>query len=127
MKKIKQIVALALAVVMLFGMAGCKTKDASKSASSKDKDTFVVGFDQNFPPFGYVGDDGKFTGFDIDGDLDDFVRLGTLQRSFLMGELQPDDYIIEYTEDVANSIDRYFVRCTLDPDIVFINKYYLKE
>ncbi len=27
---------------------------------------FVVGFDQDFPPYGYVGDDGEFTGFDIE-------------------------------------------------------------
>ena len=27
---------------------------------------FVVGFDQDFPPYGYVGDDGKHTGFDLD-------------------------------------------------------------
>lgn len=27
---------------------------------------FVVGFDQDFPPYGYVGDDGEFTGFDLD-------------------------------------------------------------
>jgi polar amino acid transport system substrate-binding protein len=27
---------------------------------------FVVGFDQDFPPYGYVGDNGEFTGFDLD-------------------------------------------------------------
>ena len=44
-------------------------KDAEKPA---DKPTvtldgpFVIGFDQDFPPYGYVGDDGKYTGFDLD-------------------------------------------------------------
>ena len=28
--------------------------------------TLVVGFDQNFPPYGYVGEDGEFTGYDLD-------------------------------------------------------------
>ena len=28
--------------------------------------TLVVGFDQNFPPYGYVGKDGEFTGYDLD-------------------------------------------------------------
>ncbi len=27
---------------------------------------FTVGFDQDFPPMGYVGDDGEFTGFDLE-------------------------------------------------------------
>ncbi len=27
---------------------------------------FVIGFDQDFPPYGYVGDDGQYTGFDLD-------------------------------------------------------------
>jgi ABC-type amino acid transport substrate-binding protein len=31
-----------------------------------DKKTFTVGFDQNFPPYGFVGNDGNFTGFDLD-------------------------------------------------------------
>ena len=28
--------------------------------------TFIVGFDQSYPPYGFVGDDGQFTGFDLD-------------------------------------------------------------
>lgn len=27
--------------------------------------TLIVGFDQDFPPMGFVGDDGEFTGFDL--------------------------------------------------------------
>ena len=99
MKKMKQIVALALAAVMLFGMAGCKTKDASKSASSDDKDTFVVGFDQNFPPFGYVGDDGKFTGFDIDLAKECAKRMGKTIK------LQPIDWDSKDMELEAGTID----------------------
>ena len=28
--------------------------------------TFTVGFDQDFPPMGFVGDDGEYTGFDLE-------------------------------------------------------------
>ena len=28
--------------------------------------TLIVGFDQSYPPYGFVGDDGEFTGFDLD-------------------------------------------------------------
>ena len=27
---------------------------------------FIVGFDQEYPPYGYVGEDGEYTGFDLD-------------------------------------------------------------
>lgn len=39
-------------------------------------DTFTVGFDQDFPPFGYVGDDGEFTGFDIEMATECAKRMG---------------------------------------------------
>lgn len=46
-------------------------KDTASSASSDTSDVvlegdFILGFDQDFPPYGYVGDDGEFTGFDIE-------------------------------------------------------------
>ena len=44
------------------GSAAADTKDASAVATG----TLVVGFDQSYPPYGFVGDDGEFTGFDLD-------------------------------------------------------------
>ena len=70
-KKLKGIVVaaatLALAAVMLAGCSG--GGDAQKSDEGKAGDapfTLTVGFDQGYPPYGYVGDDGEFTGFDLD-------------------------------------------------------------
>ena len=37
---------------------------------------FTVGFDQEFPPMGFVGDDGEFTGFDLDLAKEVASRLG---------------------------------------------------
>lgn len=34
-------------------------------SSSEDDGKFTVGFDQDFPPMGFVGDDGEYTGFDL--------------------------------------------------------------
>ena len=69
-KKLKGIVVaaatLALAAVMLAGCSG--GGDAQKSDEGKAGDapfTLTVGFDQGYPPYGYVGDDGQFTGFDL--------------------------------------------------------------
>lgn len=38
---------------------------ADSSVAPKDN-VLVVGFDKGFPPYGYVGDDGEFTGIDLD-------------------------------------------------------------
>ena len=37
-----------------------------ETATSSDKTTLIVGFDQSYPPYGFVGNDGNFTGFDLD-------------------------------------------------------------
>lgn len=39
-------------------------------------DTFTVGFDQDFPPMGFVGEDGEFTGFDLELAAEVAKRLG---------------------------------------------------
>jgi polar amino acid transport system substrate-binding protein len=61
---------LVLLVMTLLLFTACKkdaTQDAySDSAAEVDQQTFTVGFDQDFPPMGFVGDDGEFTGFDLD-------------------------------------------------------------
>ena len=38
--------------------------------------TFTVGFDQDFPPMGFVGDNGEYTGFDLDLAKEVASRLG---------------------------------------------------
>ena len=41
--------------------------DTSAAEETKPADgTLIVGFDQDFPPMGFVGDDGEYTGFDLD-------------------------------------------------------------
>lgn len=43
----------------------------------KDEDgKFTVGFDQDFPPMGFVGDDGEYTGFDLELAKEVATRLG---------------------------------------------------
>lgn len=66
---------LALTLMVTSALAGCggKKEDsdggdkAEKEYAAKEAgDTFTVGFDQDFPPMGFVGDDGEFTGFDLE-------------------------------------------------------------
>jgi len=69
----KKIFALLLAVVMLMtvGMVGCSTQ-----APAED-DTFTVGFDASFPPYGYKDEDtGEYTGFDLELAEEVCDRLG---------------------------------------------------
>lgn len=40
--------------------------NAETTDISKTEGTFTVGLDQDFPPMGFVGDDGEFTGFDLE-------------------------------------------------------------
>ena len=40
--------------------------ESEAAGTEKSGDTFTVGFDQDFPPMGFVGEDGEFTGFDLE-------------------------------------------------------------
>lgn len=42
-----------------------KAEEDGKEAAGENG-TFIVGFDQDFPPMGFVGEDGEFTGFDLE-------------------------------------------------------------
>ncbi len=59
--KLRQLAALSLALVLALGLglAGGCAKKASEARTLK------LGFDAEFPPYGYLGEDGEYTGFDI--------------------------------------------------------------
>ena len=64
----KKIAASVMAVATLaLAFAGCGKKDDKK---------FVVGFDQEFPPMGFVADDGSYVGFDLDLAKEAAQRMG---------------------------------------------------
>lgn len=71
----RQFVAAAAFVAVLglgstVALADDKKADDKAAAAEKPAveldGPFVVGFDQDFPPYGYVGDDGEYTGFDLE-------------------------------------------------------------
>jgi len=64
----KKFVSVFLLFAMGLSFAGC-------SSSSSD-DTFVVGFDAEFPPMGFIDDDGSYTGFDLDLAEEAASRMG---------------------------------------------------
>ena len=59
MKKMMKILSLALALVMTVSLlAACGSKDSGKQK-------LIVGFDAEFPPYGFLGTDGSYDGFDL--------------------------------------------------------------
>ena len=57
--------------------AEASSKESNADTAAIDADgVFTVGFDQDFPPMGFVGDDGEFTGFDLDLAAEVAKRLG---------------------------------------------------
>ena len=54
---------------------GEETKQAD-GENKASEGTFTVGFDQDFPPMGFVGEDGEYTGFDLELAQETAKRLG---------------------------------------------------
>ena len=75
----KKMLTVLLAAAMTVSLVGCGSKDAdkkdnasvqntenAKSDNGSDRTQFVVGFDAEFPPYGYMDEDGDYTGFDLE-------------------------------------------------------------
>lgn len=56
--------------------SGAEAEDTGAAAAQSTGGTFVVGFDQDFPPMGFMGSDGQYTGFDLDAAQEVAKRLG---------------------------------------------------
>lgn len=95
----KKLLLVGLALLLMLSLAACSSNEPSEvpgGAGETPEETtgnetgeatgneiptvvegkFTVGFDQNFPPMGFVGDDGEFTGFDLDLAAEVAGRLG---------------------------------------------------
>lgn len=92
----KRFVSAALSAVMALSMTACGSSNSAaettaadieaaesqaeettaEEAKTTDGGTLIVGFDQDFPPMGFVGDDGEYTGFDLELAQEVAKRLG---------------------------------------------------
>ena len=54
----KKIVCLLAAVLMMAALVACGEKASAEK--------FIMGIDPEYPPFSYLGSDGKYTGFDVE-------------------------------------------------------------
>ena len=64
---VKKLAAAAAALIATLSMAACSSSDtaASSDAPAATDTTFTVGFDADFPPYGYKEGD-EYVGFDLD-------------------------------------------------------------
>lgn len=64
------IMIMAVAISACANETKKETKDNSADNTAEEstsyEGTFTVGFDKDFPPMGFVGDDGEYTGFDLE-------------------------------------------------------------
>lgn len=78
----KKLLALLMTMaIFVLGLAGCTSKETTETETAAvevatQSETLTVGFDQNFPPMGFVGEDGEFTGFDLELAKEVATRLG---------------------------------------------------
>ncbi|MBQ0017723.1 MAG: transporter substrate-binding domain-containing protein [Clostridiales bacterium] len=62
MKKKVLVLFMAFAMILTMGLfTGC-----GKTETSDEATTFTMGIDAEYPPFSYIGDDGEYTGFDVE-------------------------------------------------------------
>ena len=73
-KRITALVLAALIAALTFGLAGCGSKtdegtttaNNANPADTAETRTFTMGIDPEYPPFSYLGEDGDYTGFDVE-------------------------------------------------------------
>ena len=104
-KKIGIIFAVVLVAFLVMGTASAGLLDflggdnASDNATANDDDTFIVGFDAEFPPYGYKDDSGNYVGFDLD------LAKEVCERNGWKFVAQPIDWDAKDAEIDSGSID----------------------
>ena len=71
----------------------------SAENSANDDNTLIVGFDAEFPPYGYKADDGSYTGFDLD------LAQEVCKRNNWTFKPQPIDWDAKDSELSSGTID----------------------
>ena len=63
----KRVFAMLACCFALLGLAACaQSNSAAPEAQASDKPKLIVGYDNSYPPYGFIGDDGQATGLDLD-------------------------------------------------------------
>ena len=116
----KKFMALALSAVVALGvMTGCsssnttddKETENTETTDTADRTQLIVGFDAEYPPYGYMDADGNYVGFDLDLAQEVCDRNGwTLVK-------QPIDWDTKDMELNSGSIDCIWNGMTITPEL----------
>ena len=125
-KKIGFILALALVSLMIMGTASAGLFDFLGGGDNSTKianndSVFIVGFDAEFPPYGYMDDNGSYTGFDLD------LAKEVCDRNNWTFVAQPIDWDAKDAELDSGSIDCIWNGFTIDGrenDYLWSNPYF---
>jgi polar amino acid transport system substrate-binding protein len=112
-KKIGIIFALVLVAFLVMGTASAGLFDflggsGNNNATANDESTFIVGFDAEFPPYGYMDESGNYTGFDLD------LAKEVCERNNWTFKAQPIDWDAKDAELDSGSIDCIWNGFTID-------------
>ena len=62
----KKILAVLLSAVLTALLVSCGASQSAGGSSVEGRTSFIMGIDPEYPPFSYLGDDGAYTGFDVE-------------------------------------------------------------
>ena len=124
-KKIGLILALVLVSLMMVGTVSAGLFDflggSNANQTANDESTFIVGFDAEFPPYGYKDDSGNYVGFDLD------LAKEVCERNNWTFKAQPIDWDAKDAELDSGSIDCIWNGFTIDGrenDYLWSNPYF---
>ena len=124
-KKIGFILALVVISLVMLGTVSAGFFDFlggnNANQTANDENTFIVGFDAEFPPYGYKDDSGNYTGFDLD------LAKEVCERNNWTFKAQPIDWDAKDAELESGSIDCIWNGFTIDGrenDYTWSNPYF---
>ena len=124
-KKIGFVLALAVIALMMVSAVSAGLFDFmggdDANATANDENTFIVGFDAEFPPYGYKDDNGSYVGFDLD------LAKEVCERNNWTFVAQPIDWDAKDAELDSGSIDCIWNGFTIDgreDDYTWSNAYF---
>lgn len=128
-KRIAAVAAAGAALVLALGvLAGCSGNDQAQQSASSSADAsdtkLVVGFDNSYPPYGFIGDDGEYAGFDLD------LAAEVASRNGWEVELNPIDWDAKdalLNQGTVNCIWNGFTMEGREDSYTFSEPYMLNE
>lgn len=127
-------IAVAAATLAFAGVlaVGCSSSDSTSSSASSNASTepaggitkLTVGFDDSYPPYGFIGKDGEYVGFDLD------LAAEVANRNGWEFEAYPIDWKAkdsELNQGSVNCLWNGFTQEGRENDYTFSQPYMLNE